>query len=111
MLPEPGNISREEHRVRICPSRIGGDPLQRRERQLVSEAPREHGGGQTLDGRCRGEGRLKLRHARRCVDRLLAVREEQHDLSRVPAVKRLPRGEEELTRDLEAVGDRGLAAR
>ena len=58
----------------------------------------------------RVDGRLQQRPARRCVDRLLAVREEQHDLSRVLAAiggvdfEELPHG-------FEAVGDRGLAVR
>eukprot|EP00964_Phaeocystis_antarctica_P035171 scaffold20061_cov76-Phaeocystis_antarctica.AAC.1 len=45
--------------------------------------------------------------ARRCVDVLLAVQEEQHDVSRAHAAivgEVLPRG-------FEAVGDRGVVAR
>eukprot|EP00964_Phaeocystis_antarctica_P048351 scaffold27991_cov54-Phaeocystis_antarctica.AAC.5 len=81
--------------------------LQRRRAHLVSEAPREHSDTVSLDERRRVDGRLPQRLARRCVDRLLAVREEQHDLSRPHAAF----VGEELPRRFEAVGDRGLAVR
>ena len=64
--------------------RVGGDLLQRRRAHLISKAPREHGGAVSLDERRRVDSRLQQRLARRCVDRLLAVRDEQHDLSDNP---------------------------
>eukprot|EP00964_Phaeocystis_antarctica_P048345 scaffold27989_cov45-Phaeocystis_antarctica.AAC.1 len=73
--------------------------LQRRQAHQAShgasEAPCEHGDAVSLDERRRVDGRLPQRPARRCVDRLLAVREEQHDLSRADAAiigEELPRG-------------------
>eukprot|EP00964_Phaeocystis_antarctica_P078468 scaffold48808_cov57-Phaeocystis_antarctica.AAC.4 len=90
---------------------VGGDLLQRPLAHLVSEAPREHGGGEVLDARRRVEGRLICRRAKRCeLLTLLAVRDEQHDLSRVRAGTVAIVGEE-LPRDFEAARDRGLAVR
>ena len=96
--------------MRACLGRRAGDRLQRREEHLASDAPREHGGGEVLDELRRVDGRLNERPAIRLVDRLLAVRDEQHDLSRVRAITVALFGEERA-REREAVGDRGLAVR
>eukprot|EP00964_Phaeocystis_antarctica_P074530 scaffold45837_cov49-Phaeocystis_antarctica.AAC.1 len=90
-----------------CLGRDGGDMLQRSQAHLVSEAPCEHSDTVSLDERRCVDGRLPQRLARRCVDRLLAVREEQHDLSRAHAAI----VSEELPRGFKAVGDRGFAVR
>eukprot|EP00964_Phaeocystis_antarctica_P019667 scaffold10854_cov51-Phaeocystis_antarctica.AAC.1 len=79
--------------------------MQRHIAHVFSEAPREHGGVLSLDELRRVDGRLQQRLACRFVDRLLAVREEQHDLSRVLAG--IAFGEvEEVPHFFEAVGDR-----
>eukprot|EP00964_Phaeocystis_antarctica_P097622 scaffold63707_cov49-Phaeocystis_antarctica.AAC.2 len=101
MVRERSKILREE-----CLRRVGGDVTQRRQAH-ISEAPREHGDAVSLDELRRGDGRLHRRLVSRCVDRLLAIREEQHDLSRARAATI----GEELPRGFEAVGDRGLAVR
>eukprot|EP00964_Phaeocystis_antarctica_P045661 scaffold26294_cov60-Phaeocystis_antarctica.AAC.3 len=90
-----------------CLGRDGGDMLQRRQAHPVSEAPCEHSDTVSLDERRRVDARLPQRLARRCVDRLLAVREEQHDLGRAHAAI----VGEELPRGFKAVGDRGFAVR
>ena len=100
--PELSKILCEE-----CLGRIGGDQLQRRQAQRSSEAPREHGDAVFLEEHRRIDDRLEQRLARRCVDRLLAVRNEQHNLSRAHAAIVL----EQLPRGFEAVGDRGFAVR
>eukprot|EP00964_Phaeocystis_antarctica_P059262 scaffold35182_cov56-Phaeocystis_antarctica.AAC.5 len=101
MARERSKILREE-----CLGRVGGDVPQRRQAH-ISEAPREHGDTVSLDELRRGNGRLHRRLVSRCVDRLLAIREEQHDLSRARAAT----FGEELPRDFEAVGDRGVPVR
>ena len=90
-----------------CLGRVGGDLLQCPCAQAVvsAEAPRKHDDAVFLDERRRVDGRLQQRLARRCVDRLLAIREEQHDLSRAHAAII----GEELPRGFETGGDRGLA--
>ena len=102
IVPKLGDFAREG---RLGP--VGGDLLQHRRGNLIPEAPREHGDAVSFDERRRVDGRLQKRLARRCVDRLLAVRDKQHDLSRAHA----PIVGEELPRPFEAVGDRGLAVR
>eukprot|EP00964_Phaeocystis_antarctica_P072787 scaffold44586_cov48-Phaeocystis_antarctica.AAC.1 len=102
-------IAREVSKI-LCEDRlgrVGGDMLQRRRAHLIPEAPREHGDARSLDEHRRVDGRLIQCLARRCVDRLAAVRDEQHDLSRAHAAI----VGEELPRRFEAVGDRGPAVR
>ena len=96
IIPELANIFCEDYL-----GWVGGDLPQHRRGHLIPEAPREHGDAVPLDERRRVDGRLQQRHAWRCVDRLLAVRDEQHDLSRAHA----PIVGEELPRPFEAVGD------
>jgi hypothetical protein len=60
-----------------------------------------HGDVVSLDDRRCVDGRLQQRLARRCVDRLLAVRDEQHNLRRTYAAL----VGEETPRGFEAVGD------
>ena len=74
---------------------------------MISKAPRKHGGAVPFDECRRVDGRLQERLAGRCVDRLLAVRDDQHDLSRSHAAI----VGEELPRGFEAVRDRRLAVR
>ena len=106
IAPELSNIICVE-----CLGIVGGDLLQHRRGHLSSEAPREHRDAISLDERCRVNDRLQQRLARRCVDRLLAVREEQHDLSRTHAGIAVVDSVEEVPHGFEAVGDRGLAVR
>ena len=100
---ELGNILCES-----CLGLVSSDLLQRLRAHLTSEAPREHGDTISLDERRRVDDRLQRRLARRCeLVTLLAIREEQHDLSRAHAAI----VGEELPHGFEAVGDRGLAVR
>eukprot|EP00964_Phaeocystis_antarctica_P031789 scaffold17974_cov69-Phaeocystis_antarctica.AAC.2 len=94
-----------------CLGRVGGDLTQRHIAHFTSEAPREHGGALILDERRRVDGRLQQRPVSRCVDRLPAVREEQHDLSRILAGITVVDSVEEVPHGFKAVGDRGLAVR
>ena len=86
---------------------IGGHRLQRCQAHTRSKSPGEDMDAALLYCHRRVDGRLQRRLAWRCVDRLLAVRDDQHDLSRLLAATRI----KELLRGLEAVGDRGLAVR
>ena len=85
---------------------VGGDLVQRRLAHQISEAVRENCDIIILDERRRGDGRLRQRLTSGCVDILLAVCEEQQDLSRSG-----PATLEDLRRGFEAVGDRGIAVR
>ena len=106
---ELGNICSEDCRDRERLGRVAGDSCQRRYVHVVSEAPRKHGGFLILHVHRRVNGRLQQRLARRFVDRLIAVREEQHDFTRVLAA--IGGVFEELPHGFEAVGDRGPAVR
>jgi len=101
ILYELGNISCED-----CPP-IGGNVYQRRVANILSKAPREHGGALILDELRRVDGRLHQRPVSRFVDRLLAVREEQHDLNRILAGIAVVDSVEEVPHGFEAVRDRG----
>ena len=106
---KPLEIARELVKVLYADrlGRVGSDHPQRREAHLIPEAPREHGDAAGFDEPSRVDGRLRRRLARRCeLITLLAVREEQHDLSRPRAAI----GEEQPSR-FEAGGYRGLAVR
>ena len=82
-----------------CFGRVRGDPHQHLRADFISKAPRKYCGAVSFDERRRVDGRLVERLARRSVDRLLAVRDEQHDLGRARAATG-----EELPRGLEAAG-------
>ena len=85
---------------------VGGDLFQRILAHMISEAVRKNCDVIIFDERRRGDGRPLQRLTSGCVDILLAVYEEQQNLSRSgPAIL------EDLRRGFEAVGDRGRAVR
>ena len=87
---------------RDCLGRVGGDRFHRVEAHLVSHAPRKHDDTACLDK----VGRVNCPLLSPVLSILLAVREEQQDLSRPRAASG-----EELPCRFEAGGDRGLAVR